>query len=72
MGQVLQSYHTSTEGEDYGWWGKIWHPSHFDEDSKEIPDSAWDFEIHGAKSLRKAQKDLKKHSKSKRKEHTNG
>lgn len=48
MGAKLESYHSHDKGDNFGWWGTMWHPAHFDEDGKEIPGSAWKLEISEA------------------------
>jgi len=58
LGAELQSYHTNSRGEDFGWWGSWWHPAHFDTDGKEIPNSAWKFDVQNAETLEEAKRNL--------------
>lgn len=58
MGGVLLSFHTHAKGGDFGWWGVQWHPSHFDENMKEIPNTGWKFEVHDAEMLDDARRSL--------------
>ena len=67
MGDPTEHYHTHAKGAEFGWWGAIIHPAHFDDKDKEIPNTAWAIETHNEPTLEKCREICIEKAKSRRK-----